>query len=81
MSKPIPAAGRLEKIGYGIGDLASSFYINFFNIYLLYFFVELGGVGPAAMGLMLLVVPAGSNAACLMEGVGDTKIYLRLCIS
>ena len=55
MSKPIPAAGRLEKIGYGIGDLASSFYINFFNIYLLYFFVELGGVGPAAMGLMLLL--------------------------
>ena len=46
---------RLEKIGYGVGDLASSFYINFFNIYLLYFFVELGGVGPAAMGLMLLL--------------------------
>ncbi|HCY02108.1 MAG TPA: MFS transporter, partial [Erythrobacter sp.] len=34
---------------------ASSLYINFFNIYLLYYFVELGGVGPAAMGLMLLL--------------------------
>ncbi|MEX0341474.1 MAG: MFS transporter [Erythrobacter sp.] len=55
MTRPLPAAGRMEKIGYGIGDLASSFYINFFNIYLLYFFVELGGVGPAAMGLMLLL--------------------------
>jgi GPH family glycoside/pentoside/hexuronide:cation symporter len=55
VTEPIPPATRLEKIGYGIGDLASSFYINFFNIYLLYFFVELGGVGPAAMGLMLLL--------------------------
>ncbi|MFN2100972.1 MFS transporter [Altererythrobacter sp. MF3-039] len=44
-----------EKIGYGMGDLASSLYVNFFNIYLLYFFVELGGVAPAAMALMLLL--------------------------
>ena len=55
LSDPQATAGRWEKIGYGVGDLASSFYINFFNIYLLYFFVELGGVGPAAMGLMLLL--------------------------
>lgn len=55
MADTPPPATRLEKIGYGVGDLASSFYINFFNIYLLYYFVELGGVGPAAMGLMLLL--------------------------
>lgn len=55
MADAPPPVSRLEKIGYGVGDLASSFYINFFNIYLLYFFVELGGVGPAAMGLMLLL--------------------------
>ena len=54
MAEQAPPVGRLEKLGYGVGDLASSFYVNFFNIYLLYFFVELGGVGPAAMGLMLL---------------------------
>ncbi|MFW2351418.1 MFS transporter [Qipengyuania sp.] len=55
MADARPPVSRLEKIGYGVGELASSFYINFFNIYLLYFFVELGGVGPAAMGLMLLL--------------------------
>ena len=55
MAEQAPPVGRLEKLGYGVGDLASSFYVNFFNIYLLYFFVELGGVGPAAMGLMLLL--------------------------
>ena len=49
------SVGLTEKIGYGQGDLASSLYINFFNIYLLYFFVELAGVAPAAMALMLLL--------------------------
>jgi GPH family glycoside/pentoside/hexuronide:cation symporter len=52
---PVRPVGRLEKIGYGMGDLASSFYLNFFNLYLLFFFVELGGVAPAAMGLMLFL--------------------------
>ena len=50
MRDPVRPVGRLEKIGYGMGDLASSFYLNFFNLYLLFFFVELGGVAPAAMG-------------------------------
>ena len=43
-----------EKLGYGIGDLPSGLYLNFFGAYLLYFFVELGGVAPAAIGFMLL---------------------------
>ena len=49
MRDPVRPVGRLEKIGYGMGDLASSFYLNFFNLYLLFFFVELGGVAPAAI--------------------------------
>ncbi len=44
-----------EKLGYGIGDLPSGLYLNFFGAYLLYFFVDLGGVAPAAMGFMLLI--------------------------
>lgn len=44
-----------EKLGYGLGDLPSGLYLNFFGAYLLYFFVELGGVAPAAMALMLLL--------------------------
>ena len=68
---PAPA-GRWEKIGYGMGDLASSFYVNFFNIYLLYFFVELGGVGPAAMGLMLLLTKFFDAVTDpLMGAIGD----------
>jgi len=44
-----------EKVGYGLGDLPSGLYLNFFGAYLLYFFVDLGGVAPAAMALMLLL--------------------------
>ncbi|MDC0887292.1 glycoside-pentoside-hexuronide (GPH):cation symporter [Altererythrobacter sp.] len=44
-----------EKLGYGVGDLASGLYLNFFGFFLLYYFVDLGGVAPAAIGLMLLL--------------------------
>ena len=55
MTRVSDRVGILEKLGYGQGDLASSLFINFFNIYLLYFFIELGGVAPAAVALMLLL--------------------------
>ena len=47
--------GLGEKLGYGVGDLASGLYLNFFGFFLLYYFVDLGGAAPAAIGLMLLV--------------------------
>lgn len=47
--------GLGEKLGYGVGDLASGLMLNFFGFYLLYFFVDLGGLAPAAIGVMFLV--------------------------
>ena len=44
-----------EKLGYGVGDLASGLILNFFGVFLLYYFVDLGGLAPAAIGLMLLL--------------------------
>ena len=49
------SVGLGEKIGYGVGDFASSMYLNFFGFYLFYFFVDLAGVAPAAIGLMLIL--------------------------
>ena len=43
----------VEKLGYGVGDLASGLMLNFFGFFLLYFFVDLGGLAPAAIGVML----------------------------
>ena len=44
-----------EKLGYGVGDLASGLMLNFFGFFLLYFFVDLGGLAPVAIGVMLFI--------------------------
>lgn len=44
-----------EKIGYGLGDMASNFYLGFFGLYLLYYYTDVYGLAPAAVGVMLLI--------------------------
>ena len=45
-----------EKVGYGLGDMASNFYLNFFTLFLLYYYTDVYGISPAAAGIMFLVV-------------------------
>ncbi|WP_185960276.1 MFS transporter [Erythrobacter insulae] len=52
---PSDRIGLGEKLGYGVGDLAAGLILNFFGFFLLYYFVDLGGLAPAAIGLMLLL--------------------------
>ena len=57
-SSPAPAAGRLkftEKLGYGLGDTASNFFFQSFNVFLLYYYTDVFGLAPAAVGTMFLV--------------------------
>ena len=44
-----------EKVGYGLGDMASNFYLGFFGLFLLYYYTDVYGIAPAAVGTMLLV--------------------------
>ncbi len=44
-----------EKLGYGLGDMASNFYMGFFGLFLLYYYTDIFGIAPAAVGTMLLV--------------------------
>ena len=44
-----------EKIGYGLGDMASNFYMGFFGLFLLYYYTDVFGISPAAAATMLLV--------------------------
>lgn len=44
-----------EKLGYGLGDMASNFYLGFFGLYLLYYYTDVYGIAPAAVGFMLLI--------------------------
>jgi GPH family glycoside/pentoside/hexuronide:cation symporter len=44
-----------EKFAYGLGDMASNFYLGFFGLFLLYYYTDVYGLAPAAVGTMLLV--------------------------
>ena len=44
-----------EKVGYGLGDMASNFYMGFFGLFLLYYYTDVFGISPAAAATMLLV--------------------------
>ncbi|MEM8500266.1 MAG: MFS transporter [Pseudomonadota bacterium] len=44
-----------EKLGYGLGDSASNFFFQVFNIFLLYYYTDVFGLSPAAVGTMFLV--------------------------
>ena len=44
-----------EKIGYGLGDTASNLYFKFFELFLVYYYTDIFGLNPAAMGTMFLV--------------------------
>ena len=44
-----------EKVGYGVGDMASNFYMGFFSLFLLYYYTDVYGISAAAAATMLLV--------------------------
>ncbi len=44
-----------EKLGYGMGDAASNFFFQAFNVFLLYYYTDVFGLAPAAVGTMFLV--------------------------
>lgn len=47
--------GLGEKVGYGLGDTASNLYFQFFNLFLFYYYTDVFGLDPAAIGTMYLV--------------------------
>ncbi|MEM1433149.1 MAG: MFS transporter [Pseudomonadota bacterium] len=50
--------GRLssvEKVGYGLGDTASNFFFQTFNIFLLYYYTDVFGISAAAVGTLFFV--------------------------
>ncbi|MGE9294978.1 MAG: MFS transporter [Puniceicoccales bacterium] len=43
-----------EKLGYGLGDTASNLFFQFVNIFLLYYYTDVFGLSPAAVGTMFI---------------------------
>jgi GPH family glycoside/pentoside/hexuronide:cation symporter len=52
------ATGKLslkEKVGYSVGDTASNLFFQTFMLFLLYFYTDVVGLSPAAVGTLFLV--------------------------
>ncbi|MGD8415253.1 MAG: MFS transporter, partial [Candidatus Latescibacterota bacterium] len=47
--------GVPEKVGYALGDTASNLYFQFFNLFLFYYYTDVFGLNPAAIGTMYLI--------------------------
>lgn len=46
-----------EKFAYGLGDTASNFYFQAFNLFLAYYYTDIFGLKPGPVGTLMLVVP------------------------
>ena len=58
-----------EKLGYGLGDTASNFFFQVFNIFLLYYYTDVFGLTAAAVGTMFL-------ATKIVDAVSDPVMGL-----
>jgi len=56
--KPEQGLKKSEYIGYALGDTASNFFFQFFNIFLTYYYVDVWGIPATALLLMLPLVRA-----------------------
>jgi glycoside/pentoside/hexuronide:cation symporter, GPH family len=54
MSTPDKACLK-EKVGYGLGDAASSMFWKLFSMYLLFFYTDIFGIPAAVVGTMFLI--------------------------
>jgi GPH family glycoside/pentoside/hexuronide:cation symporter len=46
----------VEKFAYGLGDTASNFYFQFFNLFLVYYYTDIFGLAPKAVGTMMVAI-------------------------
>ena len=55
MDKSVKILSVKEKIGYGLGDSASSIFYKLFTTFLMFFYTDVFGIPAAAAGTMILV--------------------------
>lgn len=46
-----------EKFAYGLGDTASNFFFQTFNLFLVYYYTDIFGLSAAAVGTLMFVTP------------------------
>ncbi len=72
--------GRLgfrERLGYGLGDTASNFFFQTFNIFLLYYYTDVFGISAAAVGTMFFVTKLWDAVNDPLMGVVSDRTNTR----
>ncbi len=54
-SAPAERLSLTEKIAYGLGDTASNFYFQAFNLFLFYYYTDIYGLNAGAVAMLMLV--------------------------
>lgn len=54
---PVARLSFKEKFAYGLGDTASNFYFQAFNLFLVYYYTDIFGLESAAVGTLMFVTP------------------------
>lgn len=55
-SKSSTGLSWFERIGYGFGDMSYNIIFQFVNAYLLFYYTDVGGIQPAVIATLFLVV-------------------------
>jgi len=66
-----------EKIAYGFGDMSSSMFWKIFGMYMLYFYTDVFGLAPAAVGTMFLITRIWDSAIDPVIGVFADRTNTR----
>ena len=66
-----------EKLAYGLGDTASNFYFQAFNLFLSYYYTDIFGLPAAAVGTLLFIVPIAVAALNPVVGVLSDRTTTR----
>jgi len=75
-----PPSTRLsfkEKFAYGLGDTASNFYFQAFNLFLVYYYTDIFGLPSAAVGTLMLIVPIAVAALNPVVGALSDRTNTR----
>ncbi|AWB68936.1 MFS transporter [Saccharobesus litoralis] len=66
-----------EKVGYGLGDFASSMFWKLFSVYLMVFYTDVFGISAAAVGTMFLLTRIWDTANDPIMGILSDRLNTR----
>jgi GPH family glycoside/pentoside/hexuronide:cation symporter len=78
IGKPFDKVSRRTVVGYGFGDFGFNLYATGLNLYLLYYYTDVLGIGPAVAGLIFMIPVIWDGISDPLMGWVATRTRTRL---